>query len=442
MNRLHLLAALTALTVHGPAWAGLTPAEQAMVGRIDSEQARSLSLLERLVNRNSGTLNRAGVEAVSKMVAAELAPLGFAVRWIALPETARAGHLVAHHQPRRTGKPGKRLLLIGHLDTVFEADSPFQRWTRERVGGRDVGHGPGAGDDKGGIVVMIAALRAMHAAGSLAGADITVFLSGDEEDIGEPIEIARRDLVAAGKAADVALDFEGLSIDNGKDMGVVARRGAMNWTVTSSARPAHSSGIFTAASGHGAIFEQARILDSFRRELTDDKLTYSVGLVGGGQVAALDPDRVRIAASGKTNIIAAEAVARGDLRALTPAQLARTQAKMRANVAASLSGTRSAIRIDADAYPPMAPTAGNRALLARLNSVNADLGLAAQQELDPIKRGAGDISFVASDVDGLVGLGPASSGDHSAEERVEIATIWRQAKRAAILMTRLGASPR
>ena len=159
-------------------------------------------MLEKWVNQNSGTLNLAGVEAVGKMVRAELEPLGFTVERIDISAAGRAGHLVARH--KGNGR-GKRMLLIGHLDTVFEKDSPFQRWVRR---GND-GEGPGAGDDKGGMAVMVAALRAMQAAGTLKNADITVFLTGDEEDAG-PIEITRKDLIAEGKKADVALDFEGL----------------------------------------------------------------------------------------------------------------------------------------------------------------------------------------------------------------------------------------
>jgi glutamate carboxypeptidase len=85
----------------------------------------------------------------------------------------------------------------------------------------------------------------------------------------------------------------------------------------------------------------------------------------------------------------------------------------------------------------MAPTDANRALLARLNLVNRDLGLPDMGELDPVKRGAGDISFVAADVDGLAGMGPASRGDHAPGETVDIPSIFKQAKRAAILMSRL-----
>lgn len=425
-----LIAAALAAASFSTAEARLAPVEQRMVAVIDAEQERTLALLEKMVNQNSGSLNLAGVEAVGKMVRAELEPLGFQVEWIPMTETGRAGHLLAAHEGR---KDAKRLLLIGHLDTVFELDSPFQKWTRR---GND-GEGPGAADDKGGIAVMVAALRAMKAAGTLGNANIEIMLTGDEEDTGLPIETARRDLIAAGKRADAALDFEGLSIDGGKDMGVVARRGSMSWTVKVSATPSHSSGVFSAESGYGAIYELARIVDAFRRELPEDKLTYNVGLIGGGQTAKPDDGRIRVEATGKTNIIAAAAYARGDMRALTPQQVERTQAKMRAIVAKPLPGATSTIEYDADAFPPMAPTPGNRALLAALNRVNAGMGLEPQAELDPLKRGAGDISFVALDVDGLVGLGPASRGDHAPGETVDIASIWRQAKRAAILMSRL-----
>jgi glutamate carboxypeptidase len=429
-------AAIALLMAVAPAAlpAKLSPREERIGAFIAADEARTVSLLEALVNQNSGSLTLPGVAAVGRMVTAEFAPLGFQSRWIPLPQTARAGHLIAYHP----GKPGtKRLLLIGHLDTVFEPDSPFQRFRRV---GND-GHGPGAGDDKGGIVTIIAALRAMKAAGTLANADVTVVLTGDEEDSGAPLAVARRDLIAEGRKADVALDFEGLSREGGRDMGVVARRGAVDWTVRVTARPGHSSGVFSVAAGYGASYELARIVDSFRRELTEDKLTYNVGLMGSGTTAALDADNIRLSGGGKTNIIAAQGIARGDLRALTPEQVERTKAKMRTIVAASLPGAKSEILFE-EGYPPMAPTAGNRALLGRLNAVNADLGLEPQAELDPLKRGAGDISFVAADVDGLVGMGPASRGDHTPEETVDIASIFTQARRAAILMGRLAAEPR
>jgi glutamate carboxypeptidase len=413
-----------------PALAALSPAEQAMVRTVDAEQPRTLAMLERWVNQNSGSLNFPGVTAVGQMLRSELEPLGFKVEWIDMKAAARAGHLVARH----AGKPGvKRLLLIGHLDTVFEPDSPFQRWQLDG----DKAHGPGAGDDKGGMAVIVAALRAMKAAGTLRDANITVFLTGDEEDAGSPLSISRRDLVAEGRKADAALDFEGLAVLGGKDMGSIARRSAGSWTLTVTGKAAHSSGVGMPGTGYGAIYELARIIDAFRRELPEDKLTYNVGLVGGGQTSELDAGKIRLTATGKTNIIAATAVARGDLRAISQEQIDRVRGKMRAIVAQPLAGAKAEISFDEDGYPPMPPTAGNRALLAQLNGVNRDMGLPEMGELDPVQRGAGDISFVAADVDGLVGLGPSSFGDHAPSETLELPSVAKQAKRAAVLMSRL-----
>jgi glutamate carboxypeptidase len=426
-TRLLLLAAL-AFVFASPDAAELSRTEQAMIQTVDAEQDRTVEMLATWVNQNSGSLNSPGVEAVGRMLRGELEPLGFKVEWIDMKSAGRAGHIVARHMG--SGR-GKRLLLIGHLDTVFEPDSSFQRW--ERRGDRGIG--PGSGDDKGGMAVMIAALRAMKAAGTLRSADIIVVLTGDEEDAGDPIEVARGPLVEAGKWADVALDFEGLAVKDGKDMGSTARRSSDSWTLIVSGRTGHSSGVMHPE--YGAIYELARIVDAFRRELGEDKLTYNVGLVGGGATAELDRDRIRLNATGKTNIIAATAVARGDLRAISRDQIERVKAKMRAIVAQSLPATTAQISFDKGGYPPMAPTPGNRALLARLNRVNADTGLEQMGELDPMDRGAGDISFVAEDVDGLVGLGPAGAGSHAPGEWVDIASIFKQAKRAAILMSRL-----
>nr|WP_040598297.1 M20/M25/M40 family metallo-hydrolase [Sphingomonas elodea] len=408
----------------------LSPAEAVISRTVDADYERSVALLEKLVNQNSGTLNLDGVTRVGTMMRAELEPLGFTVTWKPMDAVQRAGHLIAVHR----GKPGtKTLLLIGHLDTVFEPGSPFQKFVRKG----DLAEGPGAGDDKGGMVVIVSALRAMQAAGTLKNANIEVHLTGDEEKSGSPHRIARADLIAAGKRADVALDFEGLVIDSGRDMGSIARRSAIDWRITASGRTGHSSGIFSADMGDGAVYELARILTTFRKELPEPNLTFNTGVIAGGARASIDESGTA-AAAGKTNIIPATAVAIGDIRTLTPEQTARVKAKMAAIVAAHAPGTDARIEFG-EGYPPMAPTEGNKALLAKLNGVNRDLGLAEMPALDPLKRGAGDVSFVAADVDSLAGLGPYSTGDHAPGETVDLASIRRQAKRAAILMSRLSA---
>src|SRR5256885_4888108 len=119
-------AAITCFTT--PASAALRPAEQRMTMTVDAEAERTRAMLERWVNQNSGTMNLAGVEAVRRMVEPEFQQLGFKTEWIDMSAAGRAGHLIARHAGNRRGK---RLLLIAHLDTVFETDSPFQRWVQQ-----------------------------------------------------------------------------------------------------------------------------------------------------------------------------------------------------------------------------------------------------------------------------------------------------------------------
>lgn len=427
-----LLAALV-LAAAPPAFAQGS-ADQRIAATVAAETDRHVALLERLVNVNSGSLNLPGVARVGEMVRAELEPLGFTVDWIDMKETGRAGHLIATH--RGNGR-GKRILLIAHLDTVFEPESPFRKFVRAG----DRATGPGVGDDKGGIVVIVAALRAMHAAGTLRNADIKIVLTGDEERTGAPLAIARRDLIAAGKWADVALEYENLAREDGQDHGTVARRGSTNWTLTATGRTGHSSRVFGELLGYGAAYELARILDEFRRTLPERNLTFNIGVMAAGTPATLAENGYQVSAGGKTNIVAAHAVARGDLRALTAEQEARTRAAMRAIVAKNLPGTSARLDFQ-DGYPPMSPSPGNRALLGKLNMVNRDLKLPEMGEMDPAARGAADSAFVAADVDTLAGLGIAGGGAHAEGEWVDLTSIPLQALRSAVFITRLSKEKR
>ena len=428
------LASTGSATAQGASAQGLSTQEQRISDAVAAGHEDAIALLGRLVEQDSGTYDLAGVEAVARMLAPEFEALGFRTEWKPMPQTARAGHLIATHAG--SGR-GKRILLIGHLDTVFEADNPFKGFRREGMRGV----GPGVGDDKGGVAVILSALRAMHAAGALDDADIEVVLTGDEEDVGSPVAVARADLVAAGKRADVALDFENLSHEDGRDMGSIARRSSNTWVLTARGETGHSSGIFSDSTGDGAIFEIARIIAAFRAELPEPNLTFNVGLLAGGEKAAFDATKTRADAAGKDNIIPPVALARGDFRTLGVEQTKRVAGKMQAIVARHLPRTTATLEIDEN-YPPMAPTEGNRALLARLNDVNRDLGLQPMGELDPLSRGAGDISFVAADTDGLVGMGISGSGSHAEGESADLDSIVRQARRAAILMHRLATTPR
>ena len=421
------LVPLVRATSHSQA---LSPAERRIVTAVDAGSAGSIALLERLVNINSGTHNFAGVRAVADALAPEFQKLGFTTRWSEGAPWNRAGHLIAEW--KGNGR-GRKLLLIGHLDTVFERDSPFQRF--ERVGS-DSARGPGIADMKGGAVVMLLALKALKDAGVLDQVQITAVFTGDEEDSGRPIEKARGDLTAAGDFADIALGFE-----NGPEaphVAVIARRGSTTWWLRTSGTPSHSSQVFRPEVGSGAIYEMARILAAFHDSLSNDPpLTFNPGVIVGGTTVTFDAVQNRGTAFGKTNVVAESAYVAGDLRALTPEQLARAKATMQRLAARHYAKTNAVLTID-DGYPPFAPTDGNRRLLTLLDQGSRDAGLPAVGPVDPARAGAADISFVAGRVEaGLDGLGLKGRGDHTVNETADLTMLAVQAKRAAILMSRL-----
>jgi glutamate carboxypeptidase len=383
-----------------------------------------LGFLERAVNISSGTMNFAGVRQVGQLFRSALDSLGFETRWIPMDSVNRAGHLLAEHR----GKPGgKRLLLIGHLDTVFEGEG--QQFVREDTTAR----GAGTSDMKGGDVVILYALKALHAAGELRDANVIVVMTGDEESAGDPLGIARRDLIEAAKRSDVALAFEGGS----RGSVAIGRRGASSWLLTVKGNQAHSSGIFNESVGYGAIFEAARILDSFRQTMAGEQyLTFGPGIIVGGTTVSFDTARVSGTAAGKLNIVPRAVTVPGDLRFLSEEQKEKARARMREIVAKNLPGTSAEIEFY-DEYPAMAPTAGNQRLLASYDSVSQALGYGKVEAGDPGRRGAGDVSFVAPIIDGLDGLGTSGDGSHTPEERVNLSSLPMQTERAAVLMYRL-----
>jgi|HubBroStandDraft_1064217.scaffolds.fasta_scaffold37298_2 glutamate carboxypeptidase len=405
----------------------LSGQETAIARSIDAEAPAAVALLEKVVNINSGTFNPTGVVEVGKVLESELQSLGFTTRWIPMDAVKRAPSLIAE----RRGNRGKRVLLLGHMDTVFEPSSPFQKFVRTG----DIASGPGTSDMKGGIIVILSALKALKSAGALDGSRITVFITGDEESAGEPTEISRKEMVEAGKNSDAALSFEGGVTENGKDYATTARRGATSWELHVHGKTGHSSAIFTPTMGDGAVFELSRILNQFHDTLREPNMTYGAGLVLGGSNIKVEPNG-DASVSGKANIIPGEAVAIGDLRVLTPEQLLRVKEKMQSIVSKNLPGTQAELTIK-DKYPPMAPTPGNIALLAKLNEGNRALGLPDMEALDPMLRGAGDVSFVAPFVDSLDGLGAVGTGAHAPGETVDLSRLPLQSKRTALLLYRL-----
>jgi glutamate carboxypeptidase len=413
--------------------AKLDATEVRIVKAVDPRNAEGLTLLEKLVNINSGTMNFAGVREVGGILRAELDKLGFETRWVDGAAFGRAGHLIAE----RTGT-GPRLLLIGHLDTVFEPSNHFQKW--EKLSDSTV-RGPGVIDMKGGDVIMLQAFKALAAAGVLRNMSITAVFSGDEESAGTPQDLARADLIAAAKKSQYAIGFEDGSGD--PHTAVVSRRGAGSWTVTSTGIPAHSSQIFRSDIGDGAIFEAARVLQEFRTELsTQQYLTFNPGFAIGGTDVIKDTTQSGGTALGKTNVVSREMIVKGDMRTLSPEQLASTKATMQAIVSRSLPHTTSSITFE-DGYPPLAPTDGNRRLLSMYDGVSRALGLGAVVAVDPMRAGAADVSFAAPYIpSALDALGLAGWDDHTDKETADIRMLGPQTKRAAVLLYRLSKPPK
>ena len=434
--RILALAVLT--TALGPAWADLSAVEKRIVEAVKARSASALVLLEKAANINSGTLNTAGVKEVGQLFRAELDDLGFATRWVDMPAAMlRAGHLAGQREASTRGedaKGGKKLLLLGHMDTVFEPFMPVATW---KVDGQRI-RGQGVSDMKGGVVIMLEALRALKTAGVLDGATVSVLLTGDEESVGQPIAQARAELVEMAKKSDAVLSFEGMALDaDGSESVAIGRRGSGSWVLEVTGKQGHSSSIFTTGAGFGAAYELARIVNAFREQLIEPGLTFSAGVLLAGTEVDFDSTQARGTAAGKNNIIPPKAMARGDLRALTAEQRERARSRMRDIVAQSLPGTSATIRF-AESYPPMAATPANQALQEIYSQLSVELGHGRVQAGSPESRGAGDVQFAAPYAAALLdGLGATGGGAHSPFEYLHPESIEKNAIRAAIMIYRM-----
>ena len=409
---------------------GLSKEEQQVLAWIDAHMPQAIELLKESVNINSGTLNIEGVKKVGALFAKEFEQAGFTTEWVAMPDSIkRAGHLVAS---RKSNSPkGKRLFLIGHLDTVFEPDMPANPFTMLND---STATGQGVNDMKGGDVVVIMALKALEQAGLLKNTEITAYFTGDEEHAGYPREVTRGDFINRAKQADIALAFEGA---NGLNSVATGRRGASGWRLDVTGKTGHSSGVFTPNAGYGAIYEAARILNQFREELSTEKyLTFNPGIIIGGSDIEYNEATSKGGAIAKTNIISPAVTVTGDLRFLTEDQKDRARAKMKAIVSQNLTQTTAKISF-VDGIPSMAPTEGNNKVLSVINSLSMDMGAGATVAGDPGSRGAGDISYVAAYVDCIDGLGASGRGAHAPGETIHLNQLPFLIKRAALTIYRL-----
>jgi glutamate carboxypeptidase len=425
--KVSLLIALSFCASLLAAGQGLNATEEKIIKAIRQKMPYHLQLLEQSVNINSGSLNTAGVKQVGELMAKAYRNIGFQTEWVNLPDSLkRAGHLVAYTK----GTKGKRLLLIGHLDTVFEPDmeaNPYRKINDSTVTGQ------GVADMKGGNIVMLAACDALQSLGLLKDATVVAYYTGDEEKTGEPQMVSRADLIERAKQCDIALGFE---TAQGLQTVAVGRRGYSEWALEVEAPQAHSAGIFSNRAGYGAAFELSRVVNQFRERLAGQRyLTFNPGIMVAGTELDLNEKNIRANVSGKSNIISPHAYASGDLRFISLAQRDSARGVMRAIAAESLNGTKTNLRF-MEGFPAMEPKPGNYALVNTLSQVSIDLGMGKVVAGDPGSRGAGDISFV-SFLDAIDGLGASGSGAHAPGETMSLKEFPMLVERAALLIYRL-----
>lgn len=407
----------------------LSDTEKKIIEWIKSHTVDAEKLLEETVNINSGTFNIAGVKKTGEVFARELQKAGLTTEWVSLPDSLkRAGHLVAS----KKGTKGKKIFIIGHLDTVFEPDMPAGPFTRIND---STATGQGVNDMKGGDVIVVMALQALHSMNLLKDASVIVYFTGDEEESGKPTSVSRKDFIERAKNSDIALAFE---TAQGMNTIAIGRRGFSSWKLDVTAKTGHSAGIFGQGSGYGAIYETARILNRFREELGNEKyLTFNPGIIAGGSEMEYDDEKMRALVSGKTNIISPSVVTEGDLRFLTEKQRETARQKMSAIVASqNLNGTSAKISFT-DGIPAMEPSKGNDALRLWVDKVSRDMGLGPANAGDPGSRGAGDISYVAKYIDCIDGLGASGRGAHAVGETINLKQFPLLIQRAALLIYRL-----
>lgn len=407
-----------------------TSKEKKIVSAVNEHNDYYTELLKQIINMNSGTMNFEGVQKVGAVLRKEFDKLGMETEWVNGAPFNRAGHLIA----RTKGNKGPKMLLIGHLDTVFEPDSPFQEYTMVND---SILKGPGVADMKGGDVIILLALKALKDAKLLDQMQIEVVMTGDEEKSGSPLDLSKQALVDGAKWADIALAFE--NADGDPRTIVVSRRGSAGWELKVKGNPAHSSQVFTEKVGVGAIYEASRILNEFYKRLyTEENLTFNPGVILGGTSTKYNASESGGTAFGKTNVVAEEVIVAGDIRAVSLEQLEKAKRIMTEISQNNYPGTSAELTFLPGGYPPLAPAVGNYKLLGYYNEVSKDLGYGEVTAVNPRNAGAADVSFTSGHVDMAIdGMGLSGADDHTIEETGDLSKLSVQAKRAAVLMYRL-----
>lgn len=359
----------------------------------------ALAMLRHLVEIQSGSRNKPGLDHMAREMARILGGILPEVRVVSFAD--HGDMILARTRAAATGRPGT--VLLGHMDTVFPADTHFRNYREDS----DRAYGPGVYDMKGGLVVAVYALKGLAERGLLDDMPVTVLCNSDEE-IGSPASRALiEDTVRSARAA---LVFEG-----GGPQGdvVTGRKGRTGLKLTVRGRAGHAAKGGAKAS---AIAELAAKIVAMEG-LNKDDVTVNVGLISGGIGPNTVPDL---------------ATAEIDVRFLTPASQTMVEAEL-ARIAGecTVPGTRGELQA-VSGRPPMPPTDGNRRLYLLARKQAQILGYELPEEL---RSGVSDANFIAAlNVPVLDGLGPVGDLDHSDLEFIQKNTLMERAVLTAALL--------
>jgi len=394
--------------------------EQALVQWLDAEEANMLDLLEQLTNINSGTLNKAGVDEIGRILTEELIKLGFMTQRLpgeliempSCPGSAYNIDVTDHILASKTGN-GKRLLLMGHMDTVFPTDSPFQTFSRDG----DTMYGPGVADMQGGLVVMLYALKALQNAGALRDLNLSILLNSDEE-IGSLS--SRKYIEEQALLHDYGLVYE----SSGNDTLTRQRKGLGQARFVVNGKASHAGGAHQL--GRSAIKELAyKIVEIENITDYESGVTVNVGVISGGEAR---------------NTVAPCAEALIDLRYPSPDQGIDAVNQFEQIFESVLSYPGGAGEITTTSWtnlhrPPKIPTAESDYLLEKTRSIGRLLG----QDLAVTDSGGGTDGSLSQAVGlpTLDSLGVSGTGAHSNREEARVSSLVERAKLSAVLIHRL-----
>ncbi|NQV69651.1 MAG: M20 family metallopeptidase [Pseudohongiella sp.] len=385
---------------------------------LDSQEDNMVEMIERITNINSGSLNKAGVNAMADIFSRELRQLGFSVStlpgdFIEMPSCPGSNYNidVADHVLASRAGSGTRLLLMGHLDTVFPSDSPFQTFRREG----DMMYGPGVSDMKGGLVVMLYALKALNEFGFLQDKAITLLLNSDEE-IGSLS--SRKYLEQQALLHDYGLVYEpGSSL-------IRQRKGLGQARFVVRGKASHAGAAHE--QGRSAIKELAyKIVEIERMTDYESGVTVNVGIINGGEAR---------------NTISPCAEALIDLRYPEPQQGLDAIAQFEDIFASVYSYAVDSGELTTESWtnlhrPAKIPTPESDYLLEKTLSISKLLG----QSIGVGDSGGGTDGSLTQAVGlpTLDSLGGSGSGTHSNREQGQISSLVERAKLSAVLIHRL-----